>query len=565
MGHVTPGGLRRDVPAGRAAGGAEPGVAAWCAGVLATALLLLLPLAVVDLPPLLDYPNHLARMLVLARGAEDPVLSRFWLPSWGILPNLATDLVLPPLARLMPIAVAGKLVLGALLLLLLAGMVAFHRAAFGVRSWWPLAGALVAYNALFLAGFMNFVAGLGLALLVAALWVKMRETRPALAVAGTALGMAALFFCHLLAVVFAALLVAMQEVVALAATRRQGAPLLPAILRRAGGLALVLLPPAALYLSAPISGAEGPTCWLPASHKAVALLTPVLNYHGALDVLAAGAVLGLLALGRWRGRGRVDPASLLAILLLLALTAVAPFMAKGGSHLDSRFPVMIGLLLFAGFDPRLPRRLARIAALAVAGLLVLRMGVVGQVWSGHAADLAQLRASIAAIDPGSRVLVASAEREATPAYWARSPRSRVITRFSTAFNHLGALVVLERRAFIPLLFAEPSQQPIRLRPPYDRLAVPVGLPPDYRLLARESWTAAELAKAPYLPGWEQGFDHVLVLLADAAPGLPGFLPDRLQPVNATGMAALFRVRPEAGASVGPIALPPPSAAGCDLG
>ena len=51
------------------------------------------------------------------------------------------------------------------------------------------------------------------------------------------------------------------------------------------------------------------------------------------------------------------------------------------------------------------------------------------------------------------------------------------------------------------------------------------------------------AEAVYTLVWQDEFDYVLVILADAVPDLPAFLPERLEPVSATGMAALFRVRP----------------------
>ena len=49
--------------------------AAWWSVLAGTCALLLVPLFLVDVPPQLDYPNHLARMLVLASGAHDPILS----------------------------------------------------------------------------------------------------------------------------------------------------------------------------------------------------------------------------------------------------------------------------------------------------------------------------------------------------------------------------------------------------------------------------------------------------------------------------------------------------------
>ena len=41
-------------------------------------LILLAPLTLVDVPPLLDYPNHLARAVVLASAGTDPILSSMY-------------------------------------------------------------------------------------------------------------------------------------------------------------------------------------------------------------------------------------------------------------------------------------------------------------------------------------------------------------------------------------------------------------------------------------------------------------------------------------------------------
>lgn len=514
----------------------------WWMAFALTGLLLAAPLAVVDLPPLLDYPNHLARMLVLAADDADPVLSRFWAPAWGLLPNLATDLIVPPLSDVMSLDIAGRVVLGAILVLQLVGVVVYHRAAFGVRSWWPLGGTIVACNAVFLLGFMNFMAGLGPALLVAALWIGQRERRPISAVAGAMLGLVVLFFCHIFAVLFCAVLIGAQELARLLEHGRHGGALIPLALRRGAALAVVLAPTAALYAASALSETGGSSCWVTPSRKAVNLLVPFMNYYGALDLLTALAVLGIIVIGLWGGRGRVHCGTLVAICILSAMYIVAPFEAKGGAFIDTRFPVMLGLLLFAGFCPRVPVHLAPVVMPALAALFVLRTGIVAHTWAGHTGDLAQIRESIAPIEPGSRALVVSAERQATAHYWLHAPRSRVIARFMTVHSHLGALVALERRAFVPLLFAVRSQQPLRVKPPYDRFAAAASAPPDYRLLARDRWTEDELEQAPYLPLWQGGFDYVLVLLADAAPDLQTFLPDRLELLNNTGIAALFRVR-----------------------
>ncbi len=136
--------------------------------LIAVCAILLAPLAVVDVPPLLDYPNHLARAVVLAFGDSDPDLSRIYAAHWTIIPNLGLDLVLPPLMQVLPIHLAGRIVLGIAILLPVIGTVAYSRATFRTASAWPLASGLVAYNATLLLGFINFTAAIGIAFLLAA-------------------------------------------------------------------------------------------------------------------------------------------------------------------------------------------------------------------------------------------------------------------------------------------------------------------------------------------------------------------------------------------------------------
>jgi hypothetical protein len=66
----------------------------------------------------------------------------------------------------MPVQAAGRLALA--LLLPPAGVVLYARAAWGSWSPWPVAAALLACNATFLIGFVNFLIGIGLALATAA-------------------------------------------------------------------------------------------------------------------------------------------------------------------------------------------------------------------------------------------------------------------------------------------------------------------------------------------------------------------------------------------------------------
>src|SRR5450432_1539959 len=109
-------------PAGRATVLRRSSTAVWPVLALLCAVLLS-PLLLVEVPPLLDYPNHLARLYVLAFGQHDPVLATMYVAHWAIIPNLAIDLIMPPVLHLLPVHVAGRLMLALVLLLPVLGTV----------------------------------------------------------------------------------------------------------------------------------------------------------------------------------------------------------------------------------------------------------------------------------------------------------------------------------------------------------------------------------------------------------------------------------------------------------
>src|SRR5206468_5615934 len=128
----------------------------WWSTFGALCLLLSAPLLLVDVPPVLDYPNHLARLFILANAGQDPVLDGIWQPHWAVIPDLGIDLLIPPLMRILPPFEAGKIMLALALLLPVAGTVAYSRAAFRERLYWPMMAGLMAYNLIFVLGFINY-------------------------------------------------------------------------------------------------------------------------------------------------------------------------------------------------------------------------------------------------------------------------------------------------------------------------------------------------------------------------------------------------------------------------
>jgi hypothetical protein len=161
------------------------------------------------------------------------------------------------------------------------------------------------------------------------------------------------------------------------------------------------------------------------------------------------------------------------------------------------------------------------------------MAVVANVWTDHRRDLAELRAVIADVPPGASVYMTNVPQDEAPAYWDAGPLSRRLSNTLRADFHLPALLLIERGAFWPVLFANPAQQPIELRPRYARLArAGHDIPSHAELVAHPESGSAAL----------RDFDFVLVLEAGADADLPGFVPKYLELVSRTDFAALFRVR-----------------------
>jgi hypothetical protein len=501
----------------------------WCA-LVALCLVLLAPLTLVDVPPLLDYPNHLARLFVLAFVSNDPIIARFYEPHWGIIPNLALDLTVPPLLRVFPIHIVGRAVAGLILLLPVFGAVAYHRALSGRMSYWPLTSVLFAYNAASLRGFLNFITSIGFALLFAAAWVAWRERRPLLAVLICSAGAVALFFCHLTGLLFFAVLIGAHELASL----REVPFRVDWILRRIAVVAVVFAAPAVLYGVSDLQGMTGASEFRSMAGKLHAALIPVINYLLPLDIATAVlcAVVPLFCIARrWCA---VPFQAAVGIVTLLLLFIGLPTAFKGTFDLDMRFIIMASALAPAILVPAaMPRRAAWMISTGFLVLFTARMGVVMTVWHAWGDELAAFRAVIAPIQPGDVVLTVRLPRGEEPSVWTSVATARRLSDGTVADGHIAALLLIEHRAWWPFLFDNPSQQPIETREPFRTLAARVdGSPDPIALLARG---------APEM----RPFTHVLI--RGPAPSPAEIATEGLRLISGNGEAALFAVmRDEAG-------------------
>jgi hypothetical protein len=369
------------------------------------------------------------------------------------------------------------------------------------------------------------------------------EQFPAASVALGAVVATLAFFFLMFGFCFYALLVGSYEISVLFGKDLRRLPLFGEAARRAAVLVITLVVPAILYFASPLEKVKDFAVWPHVAQKATDLLAPFLNYSHVFDILTVLPLLGFCVLCILRYRARISSAALICSVVLLCAYVVMPRALKGAYFLDTRMPVMLGFMIFAGFMPKgLSARQRAAAVYVFAVLFAARIAFLTDVWMRSNRDLVDVRQVIEFVTPGSRVLTADVPPADNPGWYASMPISRHLPELTPAYWHLAAFVLIDRHAFWPNIFAEESQQPIRIKQPYRDLEAINSPPLDYEDLALQQIPEVELARFPFLTDWNQKFDYVLVLNAEGAPNLDHFLPEQLQLVDHQRIAVLFKIR-----------------------
>lgn len=510
-------------------------------------LLLLLPLALVEMPPLLDYPNHLARVDVLLNFRTDPFLAEHYTASAKPVPNLLMEAVLLPLASLLPLYVAGRVYVALAVALTLFSVILLHRTLFGRWSLWPLCGALFVYNATLIGGFMSFSLGIPLMLIGVSLWIGQEGRRWQLSIgAGFALF---LYFSHAIVLLAYALCLFGVE-----ATKYVGPGRVPftvaAVRRDALRFAGLLAVPVLLFAST-VAGQlidsdaaavgtrdQSPLLILKQvywrlkkltelrhwGYRLNDMLAPVLNYNTLLDAATLLLVVGGVAVAAATKRLRVSRPMMLTVVMFVVGFFLIPDPFFGTYFVSIRFWILAALLLIAGTDLRFSGpRAAAAFAVGLLALLGARTAVLTANWYGYQEDVADLRRAMERIEPGSHVLVAWAGQEAgccnTREFLTTQPPWRSALVALPSLGHLPALITVERRAYVPVLFSHPGKQPLTVTQPFrDRcMSIYEGVPVDVRLLTRpeDATFRDHVEPCPHYVGWQEKYDYVLVMFANS--------------------------------------------------
>lgn len=431
----------------------------------------LIPVILVHIPPLVDYPNHMARMHILADAGRSPWLSQYYEIHWDILPNLAMDMLVPPLTRFVSVETAGKVFIGLTFALLVGSVMTLHAALHRRWSPWPLLAVFFLYNSVFLWGFLNYLFGLGLALFACALWMILRKRPAALVIPVFSLVTTILFFSHLFAFGIFAMVILTYEFAQWWNHRREtartletpGWKALPGI-----ALALLLLTMAPTFKSNPddyplwLRGSPPPSAVTlsPLTVKLESLKGTIRTEHQGLDRVTALALIGLAGIGLVLRRWCVLPSMYLPLVLVAVAAAVMPSTIGTTALVDIRLPIALVLLTIASSDwPITRRRWLVPVALILSTLFVVRMTAITDHWRETDRHYTQFVQQLDRLPEGARLLSAIM----LASYYEWSPRASRVPEPMPMVN-LSCWGVIRRAVFVSNLFSAPGQQPVQLTP-----------------------------------------------------------------------------------------------------
>lgn len=502
------------------------------AALLLACLLPLLPVALVPVPPLLDYPNHLARLWLIAGGATGTPLAQVYAIDWShAWTNIGIDLMARWLGPWIGADAVGRIAIGLALLLPAAGLVLLGRVLAGHWHALLLAAPLLAWSTPFVLGFLNQQIAVGLALLVAAadaawparLWTKLAPR----VLAGLAIAVVHPFGALFLAALLGA--TAFGPVRPLG--RAWGSALLRAILP---GAPVVLAAAALLWLAPHVPGVESRAA-VPAGvylfgAKLGGFFAGALTYGFAMEAGLAIAFLWLIAVMFRLGRLRGHAGFALTMIGFLTLLVVLPSNIGDAGQMELRCGALAALVGFACLLPARPLTRPIVLIGLLLGLGILRTGWILERWQTGARDIAAVEEALAALPPAAMLL------SVQPSAEARMPGLRLMGGLTPALHYPLRAIPL-RQAFVPTLFSAEGKQPLRVLPPWRELSVPDGALPEPSHL---QMAASPVLRRvfPYLAAWRRDFDHLLLIDAAGQPPPAG----GLELVSDRGFARLYRIQ-----------------------
>lgn len=470
--------------------------------VVAASLFLLFPLGVGA-----DYTNHLARAYITTAIDGSEALRRYYEIDYRFVPNFSIEMIVPRLAEVFGLYTAGSIVIAVSVILApLAGVLLSRTSNGGAGAWLPLLGFATLFNRNLEFGFVNFLFGLGLALICFCLWVRMAPGwRRSLVIAPLGAFIAA---NHILGFLFLGYIALLWEGSKFAFGERGTArQFIPMLMIRDGaaflpGLALIAY---GFFVADDVSTYTGDMgMW---TQRMTALTAGIGFFNSPLSVLAGTFAFAVFSGGLYLGlrKGVLEIHRDLAVVALgvFVLVAVMPAHLAGIWALHFRYGgaaliILAAALRFKGARGKTGG--AWVCAGVLALLAVNGVSHVARIDRSHQ----ELRRAMASLPEGARLISATAP--------------------DVGFDigvHGTSLAVIEADAYVPNLFTNISA--VSVTPEMTALHFPQGKPHLIETLKAHENTPLIPAingrwSENYHHGWPENFTHLLYMRVPGGAG-----------------------------------------------
>ena len=456
-----------------------------------------------DTPPLIDWPNHMARHVLQCGAAGADHIARYYTYALEIVPNLTSDLIHTWPAACANLELTQKVLIQFASFGLFAATAVLHRTIWGAWSLWPLIAVMVMHNMTWAFGFENFALAAPAAILVLALWFAL-ATRSALVRLAMIWPCAVLVYVmHLYAFGFIMLMIGFLELHDVTHARATRA----AVFRRAGMVLVVALIPAIHLISALQSSPEleagGIDFGTPAQFL-TAFVAPFASF-GLFASTAETVLAGVLGLGVTVGvilalkatglRISLDPRVRFALPAMVLITLLVPYYFSGIAYTNMRFPVLLVPVAIAAMRVDFTPRALWMFAGTMVVLLAAKMLWLTDKWALHDAQVAELRAAAAVLSPNDRLLVTRHEQSQTV----------------RLHSHSAAYILRDRGPYWTGVFT--GGNAISPLPAYAQRDKTHLFPIPWQVLMPVHQDHEVFEAGSYLEDWSAFYTHTLVLFA----------------------------------------------------
>lgn len=427
-------------------------------GLVLAWVLACLPLLFIKILPSTDFPDHLARCFILARG--DASYWQFYSPHWALLPNLALEMIIVPLAHVLSIQASAKVFFALMFAISIYSGARLNKTLAGEWSLYGLAPALLIYNRVLAYGFVNYLFGIAILPLALALHIENRD-KPLRRFWMDALFMVVLFTAHLIALAFFVACALAYDVIQMRGEKGW--------LKRLGVDVASLFAPLIVLggLMAAGSPTTGEASGMTFSHivpKLMNVVTTLRSGQSMWDWVFLGLVVVGLVVLAMRGKVRFVTSAWPMLLVLALIFLVAPERFKYTSFVDARIPLMIGVVALAALAPAKGAG-SRMAGLLFGALLLFRAGTTTATYAFWQHRIDRAVTDLHQVPSGSILLAA---RQG-------SSQFTEVDGWYPRLRHAGCILLMDRPVMANDLFTNPTQQPLLKKPPYNQFELTQAL------------------------------------------------------------------------------------------